>query len=100
MIKPAAKRTRLIVDVSPGMRKRIKMAAARRDVSVRRYVEDILEAVVPLDEPLDSERGRLVTGETLRLFKDIRDTVMRGRRFADDSTDLIEQARAERTADL
>ena len=96
----AAKRTRLMVDVSPGMRQRIKMAAARRDVSVRRYVEDILEAVVPLDEPLASERGRLVTGQTLRLFEDIRETVMRGRRFADDTTDLIEQARVERTADL
>ena len=98
MIKQPAKRTRLIVDVSPGMRQRIKMAAARRDVSVRCYAEDILEAVVPLDEPRASERGRPVTGDTLRLFKDIRETVMRGRRFADDSTDLIEQARAERTA--
>ena len=100
MIKQPAKRTRLIVDVSPGMRQRIKMAAARRDVSVRCYAEDILEAVVPLDEPLASERGRPVTGDTLRLFKDIRETVIRGRRFADDSTDLIEQASAERTADL
>ena len=100
MIRQAAKRTRLIVDVSPGMRQRIKMAAASRDVSVRRYVEDILEAVVPLDETLASERGRPVTGETLRLFRDIRETVMRGGRFADDSTDLIEQPRAERTADL
>ena len=100
MIKQPAKRTRLIVDVSPGMRQRIKMAAARRDVSVRCYAEDILEAVVPLDEPRASERGRPVTGDTLRLFKDIRETVMRGPRFADDSTDLIEQASAERTADL
>ena len=76
------------------------MCARRQEISVRRYVEDILEAVVPLGEPLASERGRSVTGETLRLFKDIRETVMRGRRFADDSTDLIEQTRAERTADL
>ncbi len=100
MIEPPTKRTRLTVDVSPDMRQRIRTAAARRDVSVRQYVEDILEAVVPLDENSGSGRGRRVTPETLAIFKKLRETVMRSRRFSVDSADLIEQARAERTAEL
>ena len=100
MIEPPTKRTRLTVDVSPDMRQRIRTTAARRDVSVRQYVEDILEAVVPLDENSGSGRGRRVTPETLAIFKKLRETVMRGRRFSVDSADLIEQARAERTAEL
>ena len=100
MTEQRTKRTRLTVDVSPDMRQRIKTAAARRDVSVRRYVEDILEAVVPLDERSESGRGRLMTPETLTIFKNLRETVMGGRRFSDDTTDIIEQARIERSADL
>ncbi len=100
MSNPPTQRTRLTVDVSPDMRQRIRTAAARRDVSVRRYVEDILEAVVPMNENSRSGRGRLVTPETLTIFKKLRETVMRGRRFSDDSADLIEQGRFERTAEL
>ena len=51
-------------------------------------------------ESVAPRRGRLITSETLMFFQKLRETVMRGRRFSDDSADLIEQARVERTADL
>ncbi len=45
--QPAPKRrTHLIIDISPELRRRIKIAAAERDLSVREYVEQILESAV------------------------------------------------------
>lgn len=41
------KRTRLVIDISPELRRRIKSAAADRDLSVRSYVERILDESVP-----------------------------------------------------
>jgi uncharacterized protein (DUF1778 family) len=37
------KRPRISVDVVPEMRRRLRLAAARRDVSVQRYVVDAIE---------------------------------------------------------
>jgi hypothetical protein len=42
-MEPVAKRPRISVDVSPEVRRRLRLAAARRDVSVRRYVLDAIE---------------------------------------------------------
>ncbi len=75
------------------------MAAADRDVSVREYVVSILEGAVPKLPEEKSGRRRVVTAGTARRLERTRETLMRGRRF-DDSVDLIEQARAERTAEL
>src|SRR5438874_10263053 len=41
------KRSRITIDVSPEMRRRIKMAAAQNDLSVGEYVGRILEENVP-----------------------------------------------------
>ena len=50
----AAKRTRLIVDISPELRRRIRIAAAENDLSVKVYIERILEQIVP-DQPSTHE---------------------------------------------
>jgi uncharacterized protein (DUF1778 family) len=39
----AAKRPRVSVDVVPEVRRRLRLAAARRDVSVRQYVLEAIE---------------------------------------------------------
>ncbi len=43
----SAKRTRLIVDISPELRRRIRIAAAENDLSVKAYIERILDQAVP-----------------------------------------------------
>jgi uncharacterized protein (DUF1778 family) len=93
------KRIRLTVDISPEMRRRIKMAAAQRDLTVRDYVVRILEEAVPgTAEPTQAQQG--ITPEAVeRLFR-TRDETMRGRYFTDDSTDLLREARDERTEEL
>jgi uncharacterized protein (DUF1778 family) len=42
-VGPAAKRLRISVDVVPETRRRLRLAAARRDVTVRQYVLDAIE---------------------------------------------------------
>jgi uncharacterized protein (DUF1778 family) len=42
-MQSAAKRPRISVDVDPDVRRRIRLAAAKRDVSVRQYIIDALE---------------------------------------------------------
>jgi hypothetical protein len=89
-----------MIDLSPELRRRIKVAAARRDLSVREYVARILEDVVPAEENASHEARRPVTQRTLESLLHAREAVMRGRRFDDDSTDLLREARAERMEHL
>src|SRR5205809_7488523 len=41
------KRTRIIIDIVPELRRRIKIAAAENDLSIQEYVGRILEQAVP-----------------------------------------------------
>ena len=91
-----SKRPRLMIDVSPELRRRIKIAAANQDRSLREFVVGILEDAVP--HGAEGLRGRPVTKEMINRLEQARRRV--GRRFTADSTDLINEARAERTAQL
>jgi uncharacterized protein (DUF1778 family) len=42
-VKQTAKRPRISLDVDPGVRRLVRLAAAKRDVSIRQYVMDALE---------------------------------------------------------
>jgi|GEM_PF-6282583 plasmid stability protein len=45
------RRVRLSIDVSPDLKRRLKIAAARQDVSIRDYVEALLRQALEADEP-------------------------------------------------
>ena len=47
------KRTRLTIDVPPEVKSRLRLAAARRDISMRRYVQEVLEERLTDDLPTD-----------------------------------------------
>lgn len=74
-----------------------------RDMTVREYVERILEEAVPAEPARQAEqaehRHRLSPEGVQRLFE-TSERIMRGRVFADDSTDLLREAREERTEEL
>jgi hypothetical protein len=91
-------RIRLTVDVTPELRRRIRLAAARQDSSIRDYIVGILEGAVPVAEGPDTARGLRLTPELKTRLDRLRERVMRGRKFKDDSTDLLAEARAERHA--
>ncbi len=44
-VSSAPKRLRISIDVDPDLRKRVRFAAARRELSVREYVLEALEAI-------------------------------------------------------
>ena len=89
----SGKRPRLIIDISPELRRRIKIAAAQKDLSIREYVEDILDQAVPSEK---RERGRLNSAAIEDLLK-TREEIMRahpGQVF--DSVETLHQLREER----
>jgi uncharacterized protein (DUF1778 family) len=57
-MKQTAKRPRISLDVDPGVRRLVRLAAAKRDVSVRQYVIDALEE--RLREDLGDDSKELV----------------------------------------
>ena len=54
-MKSAAKRPRISVDVRPEVRRRLRLAAAKRDVTVRRYVLEAIEERLKGDLGDDAE---------------------------------------------
>ncbi len=63
-----ARRTRITVDVSPDLQRRIKQAALSADVSIRRFVESLLEeAVSELGEEAPETSGILSVESVARM---------------------------------
>ncbi len=96
------KRPRLMIDISPELRRRIKVAAAQKDLCVNEYVGRILEEVIPRESNLleNRERGRLNSTAIEDLLR-TREEVMRahpGEVF--DSVETLHQIREERLKEL
>jgi predicted RNA-binding protein len=93
-------RPRLMIDISPELRRRIKIAAAQRDISIREYVEQILEEAVPeVGVSTEEEQSCPVSRESLERLLRTREEIIQerqGKPFSD-STDLIRQMREERS---
>ena len=58
-MRATAKRPRISIDVTPEVLRRIRIAAARREVSVRQYVLEIIEE--RLKEDRDDEADGMLT---------------------------------------
>ncbi len=54
-MQPTAKRPRISVDVTPEVRRRLWLAAAKRDITVRQYVLEAIEEQIREDLGEDSE---------------------------------------------
>ena len=93
-------RPRLMIDISPELRRRIKIAAAQRDISIREYIERILEEAVPeVEVSTAEEQSRPVSRESLERLLRTREEIIQerqGKPFSD-STELIRQMREERS---
>lgn len=93
-------RPRLIIDISPELRRRIKIAAAQKDLSIREYIEQILEQAVPPEEASVPQREpRPVTRESIEKLLQARERMIQKRegRPSLDSTEIIRQMREERS---
>ena len=61
-MESTAKRPRISVDVDPGVRRRLRLAAAKRDLTVRRYVLEAIEE--RLREDLGDGSEEILTAKT------------------------------------
>ena len=96
------KRSRITIDISPELRRRIKMAALKNDVSISEYVAGILEQTVPEETSMTEEHRQPLTRKTLEHVLQVRKEIMehtKGRIF-EDSTEIIRQMREERSQEL
>jgi hypothetical protein len=97
--KLPGKRPRLMIDISPELRRRIKIAAAKKDLSIREYVEDILDQAVPSEDLQTKQQPNSVSRESLQRLLRTREQIIQerqGKPFTD-STELIRQMREERS---
>src|SRR6266581_4728818 len=91
------KRPRLMIDISPELRRRIKIVAAQKDLSIREYVEQILEEAVPPvlheDASTQEQDRRPMTREAYDRLLELREQIKRnhpGQMF-DDSRRLSDR---------
>ncbi len=92
----------IMIHLVPELRRRIKLAAAQSNLSVQEYIERILEQTVPSEANSAQIRtGRLnraAVDELLRFREELK-RAHPGQVF-EDSSELIHQAREERTREL
>ena len=92
----------LIIKISPGLHKRIKIAATQSGLSVKEYVERILEQTVPHETSPVEKRNRGLNPAAVDKLLQTREAIIRAHpgQVFEDSVELIRQAREERTREL
>src|SRR5260370_25620607 len=96
--KLTGSRPRLTLDISPSLKRRIKVAAAAQDMHVSGYVMRLLEQAVPSAESLTRVSDGSITVEALRCADELRSE--QAAPFPEDSADLIREAREQRHSRL
>ena len=93
------KRPRITIDVTPEFRRRIRLAAAARDMSVTEYCREVLTRhLIPETDGQDERRQRAL--EAIERARRFRERVFGDRVLTPDSAELIREAREERLRQL
>ncbi len=96
--KRASVRPRLTVDISPTLKRRIKVAAAAQDIPVSAYIARVLERTVPAADRVAKATDGAISSEMMRRAAALR--AEQKAPFPEDSADLIREAREQRHAEL
>ena len=97
------KQSGMIIDISPALQRRLKRAAAKHDLPVEAYVEEVIEKAVAEEEQSPAEQEHhSISQQTLDRLRYIREKLMEGREGKpfSDSTEIIRQMREERSQHL
>ena len=89
----------IMVGISPELYQQVKIVAAQKKLSIREYLEEVLEGIMSRETSTSQEQGRPMTHETFEELRQLRERIKRnhaGQTF-DDSTELIRQMREERS---
>ena len=98
----AMKRSRITIDVSPELRRRIKKAATENEVSISEYLGRILDEKVPRETNLIQIEEKPLTREKLERVLRVREEIIAhtGGYTFEDSTEVVRQMREERSREL
>lgn len=93
------KRSRITIDVSPELRRRIKLAATQKDLSISEYLGRILDEAVPDDESETQQDWHPLSPEILEEVDRLHARVIResGGHIFEDSAEVLRQQREERS---
>ncbi len=93
-VKYSNGKSRFTLDMTPELRTRLKIAAARKGVTMRKYSLSAIEQQLEREEV-----GVLASGtfnrETVGKARELQKSVFGKRKLADESVELIRQAREE-----
>jgi hypothetical protein len=87
------------ININRGLYRRMRMAASQNNLSLNEYVERILGEAVPDKASLTQQEYRPITRKTLEHILQVHKDIMEhtGGYLFDDSTELIQQMRKERS---
>ena len=89
----------LLLDLNPDLQQRIEIAASERGLTLREYIEELLESIVPHYTNTNNRRlRRPMSRESFLGLLALREQIKQnhpGQTF-DDSTEMIRQMREER----
>lgn len=96
MTQPAHNKARLNIYLDdPRLRRRVKIAAARQDLSVSEYCLRAIKAQLA-HEGIEEEKRKTSVSSPVERARQFQRETFKGRVFTISSADLIRQARAER----
>jgi hypothetical protein len=87
--------TRFTLDMTPDLRTRLKIAAARKSITMRQYCLSAIEQELDREEVAVFSSGSF-SREAVEEARALQRSVFGKRRLADESVELIRQAREER----
>lgn len=96
--KRATSRPRLTVDISPTLKRRIKIAAAAQDMPVSACIARVLEQAVPATDTVTKASDGTISSKMIRRAATLR--AEQKAPFPEESADLIREAREQRRTEL
>ena len=94
-----AKKKRLTLDLDPAFQRRLKVIAALKGVSMRRYCQTAIDRELTKDEA-DGMGGVLSDKPDHELFAELRKEIFGGKPLPGSSAELIREAREIRDAEI
>ena len=89
----------IMVGINPELYQRVEMAAAENHLSIREYLEEVLERIMSHDIDTSREQRQPMTREALEGLLQLREQFKKNHpgQVFDDSTEIIRQMREERS---
>ena len=67
----------IMVGISPELYQQVKIVAAQKNLSIREYLEEVLEGIMSRETSTSQEQGRPMTHETFEELHQLRERIKR-----------------------